>query len=246
MPTPRQKARPAASRARAAKRARGSAPRAPARSSRGKSPKPAATPARRAAAAAPRRRASRPPAEQPLGVGVGDAYALKRLEVPPQPPRARQDRGVREMGWAEFGEVARQLAEKIGASFQPEVVLGVVNGGVFLGGALAAPFKAELHTVRVEKRGERVVVLDPVGDVRGKRVLVVDDVTHSGKTLGAVGARAQRGGAAEVRTATLVMRPERHHPDFHALETRDVVVFGWDYQLHGAGPGGGDPGEVGV
>ena len=154
---------------------------------------------------------------------------------------------MREIGWAEFGDLARELAERIGANFQPEVVLGVVNGGVFLGGALAASLKAEFHTVRVEKRGGRVVVLDSVADARGKKVLVADDVTHSGDTLGAVCAAARRAGATEARTATLVVRPDRHHADFHALETTDLVVFGWDYQLHGGGPAGsGDPGEIGV
>ncbi len=150
------------------------------------------------------------------------------------------------MGWAEFGELARQLADHIAASFRPEVVLGVVNGGVFLGGALAAPLRAEFRPVRAEKRDQRVVV-ERLVDLRGKCVLVVDDVTVSGKTLAAVCAAATRAGAREARTATLVVRPDRSRSDFHAIETDDLVVFGWDYQLHGGGNAAdGDPGEVGV
>jgi hypoxanthine phosphoribosyltransferase len=185
--------------------------------------------------------------EQPLGVGVGDAFALKRLNVPVQAARGSAEKGVREIGWAEFGELARELAERIGADFQPQVVLGVVNGGVFLGGALAQPLGAEFRSVKVEKRGGRPVVVDRVADVRGKGVLVVDDVTVSGDTLRAVSRMAQRAGARETRTATLVVRPDGNHSDFHALETQDLIVFGWDYQLHGGGaPGSPDPGEVGV
>jgi hypoxanthine phosphoribosyltransferase len=162
--------------------------------------------------------------------------------------RKRRERGVREIGWAEFGELARALSERIGAEFKPDVVLGVVSGGVFLGGALALPLKAEFHPVRVEKRGKRVVVIDSLGDLQGKSILAVDDVTASGKTLHAVCAAAERAGATDARTATLVVRPSGNRSDFFALDTTALIVFGWDYQLQGdmGGNGSGDPGEVGV
>jgi hypoxanthine phosphoribosyltransferase len=146
---------------------------------------------------------------------------------------------------AEFGELARALADRIAAEYRPDVVLGIVNGGVFLGGALAAPLGAEFHPLRVGRIGKRVVVIDRLGDLRGKAVLIADDVTASGKTLASVAQAARRAGARETRTATLVVRPTANRSDFHALDTTDVIVFGWDYQLHG-GAGGGDPGDVGV
>lgn len=177
---------------------------------------------------------------------MGDAFALERLNVPLQ-ARKRREKGVREIGWAEFGDLARMLAERVGAEYKPDVVLGVVSGGVFLGGALALPLKAEFFPVRVEKRGKRVVVLDRLADLEGKSVLVVDDVTQSGKTLDAVCIAAERAGATETRTATIVVRPTGNRSDFHALDTTALIVFGWDYQLHGdPGTGSGDPGEVGV
>jgi hypoxanthine phosphoribosyltransferase len=207
-----------------------------------------AAPARRAQPPGERkrkpRRPSGPRAEQPLGVGVGDAYAVERLAVPPDTRRAPG--AAREMGWAEFGDVARGLADRIGAEFRPHVVLGIVNGGVFLGGALAAALEAEFRPLRVRKFRRRSVS-DAVTGVRGKRVLVVDDVTVSGQTMTAARTSVARAGAAEVRTAALVSRPGRHRPDYGALETDEVVVFGWDYQLHGdGGEPGTDPGEVGV
>ena len=51
--------------------------------------------------------------------------------------------------------------------------------------------------------------------------------------------------AAEVRSAVLALRPGGARPDWCALETRDVVVFGWDYQIHASGTDG-DPGDTGV
>ena len=177
---------------------------------------------------------------------MGDAFAVKRLQVPPHLTRARPEAGVREIGWTEFGELARSLAERISDEFGPEAIVGIVNGGVFLGGALATPLGAEFHSLRVEKRLGRSVA-ERVTGLDGKRVLVVDDVTVSGRTMAAAVAAARRAGARETRTAALVVRPDGPGADFHALRTKDLVVFGWDYQLHGGGAaGGGDPGEVGV
>ena len=208
----------------------------------------------RAAAARPsgRSRASprppaapRPRAEQPLGVGVADAFALERLKVPPALSRASVGE-LREIGWAEFGAMARELAERMEPEFRPDVVIGVVNGGVFLGGALANYVRAEFRPIRVRKFGRRSVPQAVVG-LRGKNVLVVDDVTVSGQTLGAGRLTAEKAGARDVRTAVMVVRPTGHRADFFALETQQLVVFGWDYQLHGGGgESGGDPGEVGV
>jgi hypoxanthine phosphoribosyltransferase len=196
-------------------------------------------------AARPRPAKTARPAEQPLGVGVADAFALKRLQIPQE--HARPAKPVRDLGWAEFGEVAKTLSDRIAADFQPDVVLGVVNGGVFIGGALAAPFRAEFRAVRVEREGRRRIVREPVATLKGKTVLVVDDVAMSGDTLAAAATAARKAGAREVRTATLVVRPDGHHPDYHAIETNEIVVFGWDYGLDSSGgPGGADPGEVGV
>jgi hypothetical protein len=187
----------------------------------------------------------RPRPEQPLGVGVGDAHAVRRLRIPPQQSRARPQSRVREISWAEFGDIARALAERIGRDFRPQVILGVVNGGVFVGGALAAALQAELLPVKIEKRSR--IAGERLPSLAGKKVLAVDDVTSSGQTLGKATALALQAGAAEVRTAALVVRPRGNKTDFHAMETDEVVVFGWDYQLQGdPGPGPGDPGEVGV
>jgi len=168
---------------------------------------------------------------------------VKRLRVPDERRRRRQ---VREVGWAEFGEISKHLADRIAAQFRPDVVLGIVNGGVFLGGALAAALRADFHALHVERDGRRRSVAEPPLGVAGRAVLVVDDVIVSGDTMAAAFRAARKAGARELRSATLVARPDGEHPDFHAIETDELVIFGWDYQLTGAGTGGGDPGEFGV
>ena len=187
----------------------------------------------------------RPRAEQPLGVGVGDAWAVERMGGVPAP--AGGAGAVRELTWLEFGSIVRDLGARIAAGFQPDVVLGVARGGIFVGGALAAPVRAEFLPVRVEKRSRdrRAVPTFRVPEARGKRVLVVDDVTNSGETLAKAKALAMRSGAREVRSAALVVRPGGSRPEWFALETAQLIVFPWDYQLDAGGPVV-DPGTVGV
>ncbi len=192
---------------------------------------------------APRRKAR---AEQPLGVGVGDAFAVKRLGAVP-PASSASAGGVRELTWLEFGSVVRDLATRVLARFQPEVILGVARGGIFVGGALAAPMRAEFLPVRVEKRSRdrRAVPTFRVPEANGRNLLVVDDVTASGQTLAKAKALAKRSGAKEIQAAALVVRPGGSRPEWFALETAQLIVFPWDYQLDASGPLG-DPGSVGV
>jgi hypoxanthine phosphoribosyltransferase len=222
----------------------------------------AATPSRRKPAPARRRPAARRPAGakgRPRASAAAHDAALDRTgdsqAVPTAPSPRRSPRSpagaTREIGWAAFGEIARTLAERIRAAFRPSVVVGVARGGVFVGAALATALGAEFFPVRIERRrrdaGQLPHTIVELPELGGRRVLVVDDVAVSGATLAKARALARKAGAGDVRTAVMVARPGAR-PDFAALETEDLVVFGWDYQLDaGAGPGGPvDPGEVGV
>lgn len=172
---------------------------------------------------------------------------MDRLAAPVRLRRSPK-KAVRELGWAAFGEVARSLAARIAERYRPAVVVGVAKGGVFVGGALAAVLDAEFYPVRIEKRRRDAAPLPEVvvelPDLRGKKVLVVDDVAKTGATLAKARALARKAGAKEVRTAVLVARPRGARPDFSAFETDELILFGWDYRLEGEGVV--DPGEVGV
>lgn len=193
-----------------------------------------------------RRRGPPTPDTQPLGVGVADAFAIQRLTG----RRRRPKKPVRELGWAAFGEVARALSADIARKFRPSVVIGIAKGGVFAGSAIATAVGAEFYPVRIERRRRDTAPLaeamTTIPALTGKRVLVVDDVARTGATLARARALAKKAGAKEVRTAVLVTRPHGARPDFAAMETDQLVLFAWDYQLDDGASGGGDPGEVGV
>ena len=67
--------------------------------------------------------------------------------------------------------------------------------------------------------------------VRGRRVLIVDEITTSGDTLRLALAAVRDQRPAEVRTATSFARTTGYQPDYSALTMDAYVVFPWDRQV---------------
>jgi hypoxanthine phosphoribosyltransferase len=149
---------------------------------------------------------------------------------------------LRELSWQSFDALALELARGLSPEFEPDVVVGVAKGGVFVGGAVASVLRRDFFPVRISRRSrERVVRAMPKvftampRELKGKRVLIVDDVAASGETLLLARKLARQVGAKQVKTATLVVRRGGHRPDFYALETDALVVFPWDYDFVAGG-----------
>ena len=96
--------------------------------------------------------------------------------------------------WAGFGHAVRDLARMVAAShWEPEITVAIARGGLVPAGALAYALDAKaMGTMNVEfytgvgATLDEPQVLAPALDVdelAGKRVLVVDDVADSGRTL---------------------------------------------------------------
>jgi hypoxanthine phosphoribosyltransferase len=116
-----------------------------------------------------------------------------------------------------FGTAARELARQVAdAGYEPDLVLAIARGGLFLGGALAYALEVKnLFVMNVEfytgvdQRLELPVVLPPVldrVDLTGANVLVADDVADTGRTLELVRDYC-RGYVADVRTAVVYEKP---------------------------------------
>jgi hypothetical protein len=150
--------------------------------------------------------------------------------------QSSQQRSVQELSWAEFDRAVHALAATISKSFKPQAVVGVAHGGVFVGGALSSALGCEFFPVRISRRSRDKGAAKPKlsgempPELKGKRVLIVDDVVSSGDTLELATALALKVGAREVKTAALVARPGGFAPGFCALPTDALVVFPWDYE----------------
>ncbi len=152
--------------------------------------------------------------------------------------RSGSHSAARELSWAQFDGVVQQLAREVMKKFRPEAVVGVAHGGVFVGGALASALKVEFYPVRISRRSRDQGVsaapklngVMPKG-LKGRRVVIVDDIAASGDTLELATALAKGAGATKVATAALISRPKLFEPDFCWERTGDFFVFPWDYDL---------------
>lgn len=147
--------------------------------------------------------------------------------------------GEREiLTWDDFGMASRELAEVVLADgFQPEIVVAVARGGLLLAGGIAyalgvkscGAVNAEFYT-GVGTRLPEPIMLPPMLDaesIRGKRVLLVDDVSDSGRTLAMVVQLLEVGGA-EVRTVVLYTKPGTvYEPHYTWRRTPHWIVFPW-------------------
>ena len=140
--------------------------------------------------------------------------------------------------WDDFGRASRELAEIVVADgFEPEIVVAIARGGLLLAGGIAyalgvnccGAVTAEFYT-GVGTRLPEPIMLPPMLDeesIRGKRVLLVDDVSDSGRTLAMVVQLLEVGGA-EVRTVVLYTKPGTvHEPHYTWRRTPRWIVFPW-------------------
>ncbi len=145
---------------------------------------------------------------------------------------------ARELSWAEFDRIVQQLGRELQKKFRPEAVVGVAHGGVFVGGALASALKVEFYPVRISRRSRDLGVsaapkLSGVMPkaLKGRRVVIVDDIAASGDTLELASELAKNVGAKAVATTALVCRPKGFAPDFYWENSGNFFVFPWDYDL---------------
>ena len=69
------------------------------------------------------------------------------------------------------------------------------------------------------------VAVDEVPDCADRRVLVVDDILDTGRTLQAVSAALAAAGAAEVRTCVLLDKPARRAVEVNSDRAPDISRF---------------------
>lgn len=162
-------------------------------------------------------------------------------------PPPREQREI--LTWADFGEGSRALAQQVADSgFEPDIVLAIARGGLLPGGAIAyaLPCKnvfvmnVEFYT-GINQRLDFPVMLPPqldILDIRGAKVLIVDDVADTGSTLKAV-LEFIATEVKEARSAVLYEKPiSVVHADFVWRRTDRWIDFPWSDQPPVTDPAG--------
>lgn len=145
------------------------------------------------------------------------------------------------LDWHEFGQASHALAAQVQRSgFVPDMVVAIARGGLVLAGSVAyaldvkscGAINVEFYT-GVDLRLDEPVVLSPMLDtpsVAGRRVLLVDDVSDSGRTLIMVLELLLRA-QAEVRSLCLYSKPNTLiEPDYVWRKTSKWITFPWSSQ----------------
>jgi len=141
-----------------------------------------------------------------------------------------------------------RLAAEITASLKGRypLVLAVMGGSVFFAGHILPRLRFPLefdyiHASRygnTTSGGEIVWKVEPRENVRGRCVLVLDDILDGGQTLAAIRDRVNSLGAAAFYSAVLtdkdIGRDKPIVPDFVGLKLPNRYVFGCGMDVSGA------------
>lgn len=140
--------------------------------------------------------------------------------------------------WETFGTASRELTKEIvDSGFVPDIVIAIARGGLIPAGAIAYAMGVKASgTLNVEFYSDieetlpDPVVLEPLLDtdaIVGKRLLVVDDVADSGRTLALV-VELLKKHTDEVKSAVIYTKPRSIVlPDFSWRETDRWINFPW-------------------
>ena len=144
-----------------------------------------------------------------------------------------------------------EVAEKINADFEGcedfPILLCVLNGSIMFMGELMKRLRFNCQIVSTkltsyegtQTTGRVKQAMGLTADIKGTRVIIVEDIVDSGNTIVELKAIMEENGAAESRICTLLLKPEAYKKDikldYVAMEIPNdfIVGFGLDYDEMG-------------
>lgn len=140
----------------------------------------------------------------------------------------------------------REVAEKVDKDYDGKrpLVVGILKGSIIFYADFIRflTMPVELDFMAVSSYGSGAVSSDKLNikkdldrDVKGRDVIIVEDIIDSGFTLANLKALLTERGAASVRIATLLNKAERREygvaPDYNCfdIENEFVIGYGLDY-----------------
>lgn len=140
--------------------------------------------------------------------------------------------------WNQIYEMLLSQAQKVQtAPFTPDIIVGISRGGLIPARIHADLLETpELTTIQVQfyidiLKTKRKPSLKQAltTQIQGKKVLLVDDIADTGRSLEFATNYLQSQAPAETKTATLYHKPRSiTKPDFYEKETANWIIFPWD------------------
>jgi hypoxanthine phosphoribosyltransferase len=141
--------------------------------------------------------------------------------------------------WSGVARDSKKLSDIIkGSGFAPDIIVAIGRGGLVPARILSDYLHIkDLTSIKVEHWGiaatpdEKAVIKFPLSaDIKGKRVLLVDDITDTGDTLRVSVGYLNGFGPGEVRTAVLVHKTTSEVvPDYYLRKVTKWrwIIFPW-------------------
>jgi uncharacterized protein len=138
--------------------------------------------------------------------------------------------------WKEYQLLAQQLAETIlaGPNKYDEIV-AISRGGLTLGHMLSDFLQLPVSTFAIQSysdiqtQGTMKITQELGKSIEGKRVLLVDDVSDSGKTFERASAYLEAYKPAEVTTVAMFLKPKSvFTPDYSIERTDHWIIFPYE------------------
>ncbi len=142
------------------------------------------------------------------------------------------------ISWDDFHGICKALAQAVSA-YQPEIIIPVGRGGYYPGTLLAHILQVEVYPVRLSRRINDQIIfqqpqwrVEPPALVKGRRVLIVDEVCSQGETLRMVKEKVKTLRVGAVRSAVMYAHSWGiSEPDYIGLITDALILNPWDREI---------------
>jgi hypoxanthine phosphoribosyltransferase len=138
--------------------------------------------------------------------------------------------------WNTYHSLAQKLAATIlDNGSRADEIVAISRGGLTLGHLMSDFLQIPISTITIQsytdiqKQGEITISAKLQNSIKNKHILLVDDVSDTGKTLLRAIKYLKRAGAKKVTTVTLYYKPHSvYRPDYFAKETDRWIIFPHD------------------
>lgn len=147
-------------------------------------------------------------------------------------------KGVRKISWQNFADLTKSSIPEL-AKYNPDLILGVVRGGLYPATYISHILQKELFPIRLTRRYEDKIIhkipkwiIKPTEAIRNKKILVVDDICDTGETLEIIKIELEQHNVKELKTFTLYSHFHgRDKVDYCSLVTDELIINPWDREL---------------
>jgi hypoxanthine phosphoribosyltransferase len=138
--------------------------------------------------------------------------------------------------WKEYHALARNLAASLLSQTPPfDLIVAISRGGLTLGHLLSDFLRIPIATITIQSytdiqtHGEVTITEKLRTPIRGKRVILVDDVADSGKTMKRAMSYLKKLRPADITTATMFYKPHSdYRPDIYTKQTSAWILFPYE------------------